>query len=102
MWARVSTFQGAAGLSDVEVQDITARATEKLLPGLRQVTGWQGVLNLIDRTTGKSLTITLWDTEDDMRASEEAASQIRAQAAEISREEVQGVERYEVAYQEMK
>jgi hypothetical protein len=43
--------------------------------------------------------LTLWETEADMRASEEAANRVRAQSAEASGDKVINVERYEVALQ---
>ena len=43
--------------------------------------GSLGLLSLIDRDTGQSLSITLWDTEEAMVNSREAANQLRSQAA---------------------
>ena len=76
-------------------------AIEQNLPIARRLAGFQGVLSLIDRATGKSITITLWQDEDAMRASEEAANRLRAQGAEAAGESVVSVERYEVAFSEM-
>jgi heme-degrading monooxygenase HmoA len=52
--------------------------------------GLKGIYLLFDRESGRSLSITLWETEKDMRASEEAAG-----------ETVIGVPRCEVALQEL-
>lgn len=59
------------------------------------------MLSLIDRATGKSITITLWQGEETMRASEEAANRLRTQSAEAARESIVSVERYEVAFSEL-
>jgi heme-degrading monooxygenase HmoA len=59
--------------------------------------GFQGVYFLVDRQSGKGLSITLWESEEAMRASEDAANQLRSESAEASGEEILGVERYEVA-----
>lgn len=93
MFARVSTFQG----SPQQLDESTRQAIEQILPAVRQLGGFQGVLSLIDRATGKSVTITLWQDEDAMRASEEAANQLRTSGAEAAGESVVSVERYEVA-----
>ena len=52
---------------------------------------------MIDRTTGKSVAITLWQDEQAMRESEEAANRLRAESAEAAGGSIVSVERYEVA-----
>ena|SRR6266496_444449 len=100
MHARVSTYHGPAGLSDAEIEEITRKTEEAVLPGVRQMDGFKGVLSLLDQGTGKALTITLWDSADAMTASEEAANRTREQAAQIASEEIAGVERYRVTFME--
>jgi heme-degrading monooxygenase HmoA len=97
MFARVSTFQGPP---DQTAEGIRV-AREQILPAARLMDGFKGIYLLYDRESGKSLSITLWETEADMRASEEAASRIRTESAETSGEQVVGVERYEVALQKL-
>ena len=93
MHARVSTFEGDPGRLD----DSTRRAMEQTLPAVRQFAGFEGVLSLVDRTTGKSITITLWRDEQAMRQSEEAANRLRTEGADAAGESIVSVERYEVA-----
>ena len=97
MFARVSTFQG----SPEQLDDSTSQAIEQILPAARRLAGFQGVLSLIDRATGKSITITLWQDEEAMRNSEEAANRLRARGAETAGESVVSVERYEVVFAEV-
>lgn len=97
MFARVSTFQGPP---DQTAEGIRV-AREQILPAARLMDGFKGIYLLYDRESGKSLSITLWETEADMQASEEAASRVRAESAETSGEQVVGVERYEVALQKL-
>lgn len=97
MFARVSTFQG----SPDQLDESTRQAIEQIVPTVRQLAGFQGVLSLIDRATGKSVTITLWQDEDAMRASESAADELRAAGAEAAGESIVSVERYEVAFSEV-
>ena len=97
MFARVSTFQGPP---EQTAEGIRV-AREQILPAARLMDGFRGIYLLYDRESGKSLSITLWETEADMQASEEAASRVRAESAETSGEQVVGVERYEVALQKL-
>ncbi|MGH2710905.1 MAG: hypothetical protein ACRDH9_06860 [Actinomycetota bacterium] len=74
---------------------------EKALPQARQISGFEGALSLVDRTSGKGLTITLWESEEALQTSDEAANQIRGDAvAAITGAEVVSVDRYEVAIDE--
>jgi heme-degrading monooxygenase HmoA len=97
MFARVSTFQGPP---DQTAEGIRV-AREQILPVARLQDGFKGIYLLFDRESGRSLSITLWKTEEDMRASEEAALRARAQSAEASGDVIVSVERYEVALQEL-
>lgn len=97
MFARVSTFQGPV---DQTAQGIRV-AREQILPAARLQDGFKGIYILFDRSTGESVALTLWYTEDDMRASEEAALRARTESATASGEVIIGVRRYEVALQEL-
>ena len=96
MFARVSTFQGPP---DQTAEGIRV-AREQILPAARLQDGFAGIYLLYDPEGGKSLAITLWETEEDMRASEEAALRARTESAQVSGDVILGVERYEVALQE--
>ncbi len=97
MFARVSTFQGPPD----RTADGIRVAREQILPAARLQDGFLGIYLLFDRESGRSLSITLWETEEDMRASEEAALRARTESADVSGDVVVGVERYEVALQEL-
>ncbi len=51
---------------------------------------------LVDRQDGTSISITLWESEEAMRASEEAADQLRSDAAGAAEAQIASVERCEV------
>jgi hypothetical protein len=53
--------------------------------------GWKGVLGLADRESGRVKLITLWESADVLRASEEQADRLRTQAAESGGQRVTGV-----------
>ncbi len=97
MYARVSTFQGPV---DQTAEGIRV-AREQILPAARLQDGFRGIYILFDRESGRSLAMTLWESEEDMRASEEAALRARSESAEKSGEDIVGVERYEVALREL-
>jgi len=93
MYARVSTFEG----SPDQVDDQIREAREKVAPAVRGIPGSKGLLALVDRVTGKTLAITLWESEHAMKESEEAADRIRRESAEVGGERIASVERFEVA-----
>ena len=97
MYARVSTIQGPTGQLDEGLN----RMKREVVPAVKQL-GAQGIISLADRQTGKTLTITLWETEDDLRESEEQANQLRKQAAgDIGSTSEPEVDRYEVVVYEV-
>ena len=57
--------------------------------------GCKGVIALGDRESGKTIGITLWESQDKMLASESQAAELRSASAEVVGATPQ-VERYEV------
>jgi len=95
VFARVTTFQGPPERVGEGTELAKARVEEA-----RQATGWQGVLSMADRSTRRVLTVTLWESEEALRASEQAAEQIGTQIARSGGQSVSAVERYEVVLYE--
>ncbi len=93
MWARVSSYEMG---SDAKLEE-GVRGFEGTLDTMRQTEGVQQVYLLVDRTSGKALTVTLWESEDAMRASEETADRLRR---EVAGDTLRDVARYEVAVHE--
>ncbi len=93
MFARVSTYQGSAEQVDRGLD----HARESILPKVRELDGFEGAYYLVDRDSGKALSITLWGSERAMQASEESADRLRGESAQAAGATVEGVERYEVA-----
>lgn len=93
MYARVSTFLGSPAEQDAAI----ANARDNIAPALEKIDGCQGLMVLVDRASGRSIALTFWESEEKLRASEEAANQIRHDSASQSHEVVLAVERYEVA-----
>lgn len=97
MFARVSTFQGTA---DGIAQSLTR--TPDLLERAEALTGFKGMYYMVDRASGSAMSVTLWDSEDDLQASIEAANQIRTEEAAADGSEILGVAHYEVAVSELR
>ncbi len=100
MFARVATIEEAP---PERLDEMTHAFKEHVLPGLRKQAGFAGALVLVERGSGnKVLMVTLWESQQAMSASEEAAYWFRAFSAEAASGMVKGVERYEVFFSEVK
>lgn len=89
MFARVSTYQ--------------APDPDKLLEGFRGVTqpleqmdGFSHAYFLVDRATGKGMSITIWDDAQALSASASKADELRKQGSDSGRASIESVEEYEV------
>lgn len=92
MHARVTSLNGDAA----DLDNGIANFRENVLPFARE--NGEGAILLVDRQSGKAVAITLWSDEEALRASDERANTLRADASQqmgAAREPV--VERYEVA-----
>ena len=67
------------------------------LPKARELQGNVGMIGLADRKSGRVRVITLWESADALRQSEQQADRLREQAAERGGQRIAGVDRYEVA-----
>ena len=93
MHARVSILEGPPDQIDEGLRYMR----EQILPNAFQDDeGFKGALALADRQSGKTLTITFWESEEAMRATEEEANRLRSEIAQAGGETIAAVERYEV------
>jgi heme-degrading monooxygenase HmoA len=97
MFARVSTYEGQADDYDAGLDEVSS----DLAPKVRAMPGSAGLLSLINRDTGQSLSITLWDSEEAMVNSREAANRVRSQAATSTGSTIVGVTEYEVGFADL-
>jgi hypothetical protein len=98
VFARLSSYQGAP----VPTRgDITPRANE-ILEQIRDLAGFRGLFLMVDRASGKSVSLTLWQDEQTMRASESLTNRIRQESAAREGERIVRVERFEVGFQHLK
>jgi len=96
MHARVSMFEGPADQIDTGLDTMRG----DVLSRIEAIDGFKGVLFLGNRTNGKSIAITLWESEDAMQASREAAKAVRQQAADAESATIMGVEEFEILMDE--
>jgi heme-degrading monooxygenase HmoA len=95
-FARMTTMAA----DPARVEDAIVYMREKVRPIALGLEGHRGLLYLVDRATGTGLTLTFWESEAAMRATEQTASGIRDDAAATLESDVAGVERCEVLVDE--
>lgn len=92
MYARVTTIHTDPARIDETIKVIEA----DVIPASRRLSRFKGGYWLTDRVTGKLLALTLFDTEEDVQASEAQAGHIRKAATDKVGSDVAGVERFEL------
>lgn len=78
MYARHVTVTGSAERVEEGIRSVR----EHVIPVLKECKGFRGQLLLVDRDKGEAVGISLWDSEEDMLASEEKVSAARQQTAD--------------------
>lgn len=97
MHARLIRF---SRLSATQVKPTAEIYQQDLLPALESCLGFEGVLLLADQNRGSLSTLTLWETEQDLKGSEQAAKKAREGMAEGFGGRFEPViDRYEVVLQ---
>ena len=93
MYARVTVVQGSPDKIEQGIESFNST----VLPAVKAVGGYRGGLLLVDRTTGKGMGITLWESEDARRQGADAVDEARAATIKAMGAEVPPVDEYEVA-----
>ncbi len=96
MYARVTMIQGSPDRMD----DAERHVREQTLSQLQEMDGFKGFVALGDRQSGKLLGVAFWESEEALRATEQAVSGVRSGAAGAADGVVAGVEEYEVLVNE--
>jgi heme-degrading monooxygenase HmoA len=78
MHARVTRLEALADL----LEEVTRQFEERTLALLEGLAGFEGYVLLADGASGQAMAITYWQSEEDLRASEEAGARERERAAE--------------------
>jgi|tagenome__1003787_1003787.scaffolds.fasta_scaffold15679419_1 heme-degrading monooxygenase HmoA len=95
MYARVTRVSGDSQMMEAGA----AHFRNTLLGQLEQMPGFQDAMLMIDREHGDALAITMWDSEDAMRESEQRADGMRSESASQMEAAVTSVERFEIVLQ---
>ena len=66
MYARVTIVQ----ILPEKIEESIGLFRDSVVPAAKQQQGFKGTLLLTDPSTGNGMSISLWETEDDMRAGE--------------------------------
>jgi heme-degrading monooxygenase HmoA len=90
MFARVSAYH-----ADEDNHKLMAAFQETIGP-LQQVEGFSHAYFLTDADTGRAVSITIWESEAAMAASEAGGAERRQRRSEISGASVDSVDHYEV------
>lgn len=77
MFARVTTFEGSP---DAERRTLSGPPPAEV----QKMRGFKGAFTLENRTSGKAMLITLWESESDLRASAEAVKPIREETVMVA------------------
>ncbi|MEU9701935.1 hypothetical protein [Streptomyces sp. NPDC047981] len=94
MYARLSTYQG----SPVPLEGDLAARSETIVKLVENLPGFRGAYYLVERETGEARSLTLWEDEAAMVASEEEAARVRAESSHREGQRVVSVEHFEVAF----
>lgn len=78
MYARHVTVRGSAD----KLEDGIRSVREHVVPVLKECKGFRAQLLLVDREKGEAIGISLWDSEEDMLASEAKVAASRQQTAD--------------------
>jgi quinol monooxygenase YgiN len=92
MYARSTTIQGQRSSIDAGI----AHLRDSVMPAVEGIDGCVGLSLLVDRTSGRCIATTSWESKEAMRASEESIRPIRDRAAQLFGGSAQ-VEEWEIA-----
>lgn len=101
MYARIATFETTDVSGD---EQLMGRAMEIVDPIIKGIPGIQGHMELVDRSSGKSLSISFFDTEESANAAEPIFDEEMPKALGEIMQQFSGrrvsVERYDVLVDE--
>ena len=89
MFARVSTYRAADA-------DKLLEGFQTVTDPLEQMDGFSHAYFLVDRASGKAMSITVWDSEQALSASVAKADELRQRGTETCGGSIEAVEHYEV------
>jgi heme-degrading monooxygenase HmoA len=97
MHARMFEFEGSVE----EIDAAIALGREQILPLERQMPGFRGLILLADKEAGRLVSVSLWETEEQMQQSEASARMLTRLGAQSIGGKRVGAEPFEVALFEL-
>jgi heme-degrading monooxygenase HmoA len=89
MFARVSTYRAAD-------TDRLLKGFESVTAPLEEMDGFSQAFFLVDRDSGKAISITVWESEEALTASAARADELRKQGSDAGGGAIESVEHYEI------
>lgn len=88
MFARVSTYRGES--------DRLLRGFQTVTEELEGMDGFSHAYFMVDRDSGKGISITIWESEEALLSSVAKADELRKQGSEAGGASIESVEHYEI------
>ena len=88
MYARVSTYRGDGDRLLEGFSDVTEPLTA--------IDGFSHAYFMVDRESGKGMSITIWESEEALLASAAKADELREKGAAAGGAEIESVQHYEI------
>jgi heme-degrading monooxygenase HmoA len=95
VFARVTTVQ----VPPDKLDDSLRYVREQVLPTVQGLDGFKGMYQLVDRTAGRVLGITLWETQEALQNSAPVAQRLRSGAQDRGASGMPTADEYEVTIQ---
>ena len=95
MFARATRIKSSSEQLDARM----LLTREELIPAASKLDGFEGGVWLVDRQSSRFLSVTFWQSEEHLRASEEAIGRLRELAMNEVGGTLESVDRYEVIAQ---
>ena len=92
MHCRVTQFEGASDRLDEALLFVK----DQVVPRLHEAGGFKGISTLVDRPTGKFMTISHWESLEDVERTRPLFEQLRTEAADAVGAQFLSVEVYEM------
>jgi heme-degrading monooxygenase HmoA len=97
MFAGVTSFEG----DPARIDEGTRYYREHVVAWAKQIPGYKGALSLVERDSGKTVSMTFWVSEQALKESEAAANRLRSEGQQNLGLSAPTVERYEVMVNEL-
>jgi hypothetical protein len=95
MHVRISTIEGDVG----KIDDAVATINNKVLPVLKDIAGFTAANFMVDRSSGKLVGISFWDSEEALKASIGEVEPSRNAVADAMAGKIVSVESFELVAQ---